>query len=115
MTDYPLLDAIDYPLAIYKQCHLQEIIAIGCGMLTVSVLFFPLLTGLFCHSASVGLAIALPGSFALTRWGIGRLARLKHNKPVGFDRQRLHHVLSQTGLYTSPVITRVGRWSIGRR
>ena len=114
MHDYPLLDAIYAPLPIYKHCTLQEIIILGSGVLGISLLLFPIATFIICGSAWLGLVIALPLSFVLTRLAIGYLAHLKYGKPHGYYQQYLRGQLSRLGVYRSPYITRVGRWSVGR-
>ena len=114
MTEYPLLDAIHDPMPIYKHCTLQEIMALGITLLIISLVLFPILTMFLCHSAWLGLAIALPSSFGFTRLAIGRLGHLKQDKPYGYVLQRVYQQLSDYGLHQSPYITRVGRWSVGR-
>ena len=111
-TPLPLWEAIQQPLPIYKQCTLQEILVLGSGILLINSLFLPLMTGLCCHSCIIGLALAFPFSFGFTRLAIGRLAKLKQGKPRGFYQHVLRDRLLRTGLYRSPYIIRVGRWSV---
>jgi len=115
MQSLPLLDAIQAPLPIYRHCTLQEILFLGCCVLGISLLLFPIMTLLLFASAWLGFAIALPLSFVLTRFAIGKLGRLKQGKPRGFCQQRARKRLAALGLYRSPCVERVGRWSIGRQ
>lgn len=112
MAALPLLDAIQYPLPIYAHCTLEEILTVGGWVLVASVVILGLVSWLLIGSAWLGIAIALPLSFVLTRVAVGKLGRLKHNKPHGFYQQQLRGRLAAWGLYRLPHITRIGRWSI---
>ena len=115
MRDYTLFDAIQYPMPIYKQCTLKEIIVVGCMVSLLTLILMPIVTGILLHALWLGFSLALPSSFGFTRWFVCQLERLKQDKPEGYAIQRLYRLLSQYGLYQSPYVTRVGRWCIGRR
>lgn len=111
-STWPLWEAVQQPLPIYHHCTLQEILLLGSSIVMITSLTLPLISALCFGYGLLGLVLAFPLSFVLTRIGISKLAKRKLGKPRGFYQQHVRYQLARLGVYRLPYVTRLGRWSL---
>ncbi|MCD6040310.1 MAG: hypothetical protein K0S27_1710 [Gammaproteobacteria bacterium] len=109
-----MLNHINHPMLIYKDCTLGEIIIVSTTSLIILTFIFSICTKLLFGYVWPGYLIASALFFFVTKLMLSKLQKLKYGKPYGYYRHLLIKKLSEKGLIRSRYLTRFGRWSVRR-
>ena len=113
-----ILNHINHKMAIYKDCTLGEMLLVGLIAFIVLFTSLTLMAWLLIGYWYVGLLISVFSLVHVTRFLLGKLQKMKADKPYGYYQQLILKKLSQHYLFKKliplPYVQRIGKWSVRR-